>query len=122
MTTFAGELPSLLFPATQHLGGWGWTRKCEKVVSAITFNYFKSEQSLKLWISDNERFNCDEISNRGYRQEEEKKRRKKSKREIDKYRERCRVKNIIYYCVPRTHRNGFPNADNVRKIIRMLLV
>lgn len=31
-------------------------------------------------------------------------------------------KNIIYYCVPRTHRNGFPNADNVRKIIRMLLV
>lgn len=76
MTTFAGELPSLLFPATQHLGGWGWTRKCEKVVSAITFNYFKSEQSPKLWISDNERFNC-EISNRGYRHEEEKKKKEK---------------------------------------------
>lgn len=77
MTTFAGELPSLLFPATQYLGGWGWTRKCEKVVSAITFNYFKSEQSLKLWISDNERFNCDEISNCGYRHEEEKKKKEK---------------------------------------------
>ena len=77
MTTFAGELPSLLFPATQHLGGWGWTRKCEKVVSAITFNYFESEQSPKLWISDNERFNCDEISNRGDRQGGEKKKKEK---------------------------------------------
>lgn len=108
------------------------------MVSAITFNYFKSglirtiskvlERGYPL-SRDNERFNYDEISTamkwRGDRQGGERKKKEEGKR----WRERLintgkgvASKNIIYYCVPRTRRNGFSNADNVHEIIRVLLV